>query len=91
MWYTSISSIDRTLWGATIPGQKEHGSDANEKVLLVLKRSGITEASPSDCLLSYSEHSLVQSVYSTTTGDWTSYMYEVLINNGLPTYIPYIK
>ena len=33
--FSSIWSIDRTLSGATIPGQSEPGSDGNEGVILI--------------------------------------------------------
>ena len=51
--------IDRTLSGATIPGQTEPGSNGNEWVLCISQRSSITGASLSDCLVSYPGHSLV--------------------------------
>ena len=43
----------RTLSGATIQGQSWLGSDGNEGVLLIPQSSSITEASPSDYLVSY--------------------------------------
>ena len=74
----SIWPIDRTLSGATIPGQSGPRSDGNESVLRIPQSSSITRASPSDSLVSYLEHSLrrsypsadMQSVYSTVTSDW---------------------
>ena len=51
--FSSIWSIDRTLSGATIPGQSEPGSNGNEGVLCIPQGSSITETSPSDCLMSY--------------------------------------
>ena len=55
-------------------------SDGNEGVLYIPQSSSITEASASDCLMSYLGHSVVvggsypseevQSVYSTTSVDW---------------------
>ena len=45
--------IDKTLSGATTPGQSEPGSDGNERVLRIFYNSSITGASPSDCLMSY--------------------------------------
>ena len=56
----------------------EPGSNANEGVLRILQKCSITGASPSDCLMSYSGHSLgksypsaeMQSVYSTALADW---------------------
>ena len=41
--------MDRTLLGATTPGQSWPGSDGKEEVLGILQSSSITEASPSDC------------------------------------------
>ena len=76
--FTSIRPIDRTILGATTPGQNGPGSDSNEEILHIPQCSSITEASPSDCLVSYPEHSLresylsaeVQSVYCITPADW---------------------
>ena len=51
--------IDRTLSGATTPGQSGPGSDGNEGVLRILQSSSITGTSPSDCLVSYAGHLLV--------------------------------
>ena len=55
---SSIWLIDRTLSGATIPGQSGPGSNGNGGVLRILQSSNITAASPSDCLMSYPGHSL---------------------------------
>ena len=65
--------IDRTLSGATIPGQNRSGGDGNEGVLCIPQTSNITGASPSDSLVLYPGHSLgesypsavIQLVYST--------------------------
>ena len=54
----SIRPIDRTLSGATIPGQSGHGSDGSEGVLWIPQSSSITGTSRSDCLVSYPGHSL---------------------------------
>ena len=43
---------DRTRSGATTPGQRVPGSDDNEGILRIPKSYSITEASPSDCLVS---------------------------------------
>ena len=75
---SSICPIDRTLSSATNPGQSGPGSDGNEGVLHVPQSFSITEASPSDCLMSYPGHSLgefypsaeIQSVYSTAAVNW---------------------
>ena len=72
----SIWPIDKTLSGATTPGQSGPGS--NEWVLCIPQSSSITEASPSVCLVSYPRHLLGQSylsaemqlVYSAATADW---------------------
>ena len=58
MWSRSIWPIDRTLSGATTPGQSGPGSDGNEGVLSIPQSSSITEALPSDCLVSYPGHYL---------------------------------
>ena len=67
-------SIDITLSVSTIPGQSRPESDGYEGVFRISQSCSITEASPSDCLVSYLGHSLVgrsypavekQSVYST--------------------------
>ena len=46
------------LSGATTPGQSGHGSDGNEGVLHIPQSSSTAGTSPSDCLVSYPEHSL---------------------------------
>ena len=52
--FSSIWPIDKTLSGATTPGQSEPGSDGNEWVLRIPQSSSITGTSSSDC----SGHSL---------------------------------
>ena len=47
---SSIWPIDRTLSGATTPGQSGPGSNGNEEVFCIPQSSRITGASPSDCL-----------------------------------------
>ena len=42
-----------------IPGQGGPGRNGNEGVLRIPQSSSITGTSPSDCLVSYPEHSLV--------------------------------
>ena len=49
--------MDRTLSGATTPGQSEPGSNGNKGVLHIPQSSSITGNSPSDCLVSYLGHS----------------------------------
>ena len=58
MQFSSIWPIDRTLIDATTPGQSGPGSDGNEGVLRIPHSSSIVGTSPSDCLVSYPEHSL---------------------------------
>ena len=76
-----ISPIDRTLPGATSPGQSGPGSNDNE-----VPQSSTAGASPLDCLMSYSGHSLVgksypttemQSVYSTAPANWAMWKNEL--------------
>ena len=71
--FSSILPIDRTLSGATTPGQNGPGSDGNEGLLLIPQSFSISGTSLSYCLVSYPGHSLgesypsaeKQSVYST--------------------------
>ena len=58
MLNSSIWPIDRTLSGATTPGQIEAGSDSKEGVVSIPQSSRINGASPSDGLMSYLGHSL---------------------------------
>ena len=48
-----IWSIDRTISGATTPGQNGPGSNDNGEVCCIFQSSNITGISPSDCLVSY--------------------------------------
>ena len=50
--------IERTLLDATTLGQNEPGIDGTEGVLCILQSSSIAGTSPSDCLVSYTGHSL---------------------------------
>ena len=50
---SSILPIDRTLLGATTPGQSGPGSDGNEAVLRIPQNSSTAGTSLSDCLVSY--------------------------------------
>ena len=59
--FSSIRPIDRTLSGATTPGQSETGCVSHDRVLRIPQSYTITEASPSDCFVSYPEHSLEES------------------------------
>ena len=73
----SLVLFDRTLSGATTPGQSGPQSDVNEGVLNNPKSSGVTGTSPLDCLVSYPGHSLgevypsseKQLVYSTASSN----------------------
>ena len=75
--FSSISSITRTLTGATTSGQSGPGSDDNVGVFRVSKSFSITGTSPSDCLVSYIRTLVervllsveMQSVYSTAPAD----------------------
>ena len=58
-----------SISSATTPDQNGPGSDGNEGVLCIPQSSCITEAKPSDCLVSYLSAEK-QSVYSMTTADW---------------------
>ena len=51
----SIWPIDKTLSGATTPGQNEPASNASEEVLHILSKA---EDSPSDGLMSYPRYSV---------------------------------
>ena len=79
MQFSFIWPIERTLSGATTPGQSRLRSDGNEEILRIRQRSSIIGTSPSDCLVSYPGHSFggrsaeVQSVYSTAPADWGSF------------------
>ena len=76
--FSSIWPIDRILSGATTPDQSGPESDGNKEVLRIPQGFSINGTSPSDCLVSYPEHSLgesfpsieTQSVYSTPPADW---------------------
>ena len=62
--FSSVWPIDRTLSGATTPGQSGAGNNDNNGVLCILQSSSITGTSPSNYLVSYPEHSLVESYLS---------------------------
>ena len=71
---SSIWPIDRTQ------GQSGPGSDGSERVLRIPQIFSITEALPSDSLVSYPGYSWgksypsagMQSVYSTVPADWAT-------------------
>ena len=80
--FSSIWPIDRTLSGATTPGQSEPGSNGNERVLHIPQSSSIIGTSPSYYLEIYTGHLLgefyssveMQSVYSTAPADCGQYL-----------------
>ena len=79
--FSSIWPIDRTLSGATTPGQSGPGSYGNERVLRIPQSSSISGTSPPDCFVSYPGQSLgegltpsaeMQLVHSVVPGDRAS-------------------
>ena len=56
----SIWPIDKTLSGATILGPSGPGPDGKKEVLCIPQSPSITWGLPSDCLVSYPGHSLVE-------------------------------
>ena len=58
MLNSSIWPIDRTLSGATALRLRGTGGNGNEELDHIPQSSSITRASPSDCLMSYTGHSL---------------------------------
>ena len=70
--------MNRTLPGATTPCQSGPESDGNKGILCSPQSSSITGILPSDCLVSYPEHSMVESytstemqlVYSAALANW---------------------
>ena len=60
--FSSIWPIDRTLSGATTPGQIVPESDGNEGVLRIPQSSSITGTSPLDDLASHAGYLLVGGV-----------------------------
>ena len=63
-----------------MPGQSGPGNNGNEGVLCIPQRPSITGASPSDCLVSYPEHSLggLTPLYSTVPADWAINVLEII-------------
>ena len=68
--FNSICPIYRTLSGATTLDQSEPGSDGNEGILCIPQSSSITEASLSDCLVSYPGHLLWESLTPVQRFSW---------------------
>ena len=60
MQFSLIQPIDRTPSSTTIPDQIEPESNGNEDVLRITEISRFTGTLPSDCLVSYPGHSLVE-------------------------------
>ena len=58
--FSSIRPIDRIPSGATSPSQSGPASNGNEGALLIFQRYRITGTSPSDCLVSYPGHLLLE-------------------------------
>ena len=56
--------MGQTQSGAITSGQSPPGSNANKGILRILQTSIVTEASPSECLVSYTGHSLGESTTS---------------------------
>ena len=56
--FSSLWRIDRTLSGATTPGQSRPESDGNKEVLCIPQSSSITRASPSDYCLCHMQDTL---------------------------------
>ena len=83
---SSILPIDKTLSGATTPGQGDSGDGGNEEVLRIPQNFS-SGASPSDSLVSYQEHSLgesylsaeIQSVYFIDPAGWARLQLNVKI------------
>ena len=76
--FSSIWPIDRTRSGANTLGQCGPRSKCSKGVLCIHQSTSITGTSPSDCLVSYPDHSFresypsaeKQSVYSIAPADW---------------------
>ena len=56
--FSSIGPIDRTLSGATTLGHGRPWSDGIKRLISIPQIFCISEASPSDCLVSYAGHAL---------------------------------
>ena len=65
---SSVWSVYRTLSGTTIHDQSEPQSNGNEGVLHITQ-SSMSVASPSEGLISYSGHSLIQRFYGPSQVD----------------------
>ena len=88
--------FDRTLSGATIPGQSGPGSNGTEVVLYLPQSSSITGVLPSDCLMSYPGHSFgwgllplcrdaVCTFYSPTSpANWAAQFWIPLLQQKIP-------
>ena len=54
---SSVGPMDRTLSGATYPGQREPGRDDDVGIFHIPQGPSVPGVSPSDCLVAYSERS----------------------------------
>ena len=95
MQFSSIWPIDRTLPGATTTIQSGAGSNGNEGVLCIPQSSSITGTSLSNCLVSYSGHSLGESypsaeqwVYSTAPANMAIIPVDMYISKHTLTVVP---
>ena len=59
--FISTWPMDRNVLSATTTGRSGPGTNGYEQVLPIHQSSSITETSPSNCLMSYPEHSLEES------------------------------
>ena len=76
--FRSIWATDRTLSGATTPGQSGPGCDGNEGELRIPQSSSSTWTSPSDCLWSYLGHSLQKYKIHRHRKNWKRYKHKIL-------------
>ena len=58
MKFSSIWPVDRTISGATTPGQSGPGNNSIEGVICILQSSSSSKFTQLDCLLSYPGHLL---------------------------------
>ena len=75
---SSIWPMDRFLSDATTPGQSEPGGDGKKEELHISQSFSITEATPTDCLVSYLGHSLGESYLSAAPVNWASIFYNTI-------------
>ena len=84
-----IRPKDRSLSGATTPGQTGRKGDGNDRVPCIPQSSSITRSSQSDYLLSYVGNSMgersylsaeIQLGYSTIPADWVATFVDLFYN-----------